>query len=212
MNLSNENPREDWTLNQLGEFAQKIAKRTAHDAWLLGRAYTFAKAKAKGEGLKIEKWRKAWIPFISQPTLSRYESVAELPEDEVVGKRLVEVYRLLGLTPPKAERTKTDRPTNKFSSTTGASRTTAVSDVRSTVSDSAPSSTRSQSHGVFKVVPAAPEAERDSLLKRLATVVTLLHSVVADLPSLDITDDTTEAINDAMRLLGQIQSKLKQAA
>ena len=63
-NIPTDNPREDWTLEQLGQFAQQIAKRTAHDAWLLGRAYTIAKAKAKAEGKKIETWRKEWLPFL----------------------------------------------------------------------------------------------------------------------------------------------------
>ena len=42
---SNDTPREDWTLDQLGRFANRIAKRTAHDVWLLGRAFTIAKEK-----------------------------------------------------------------------------------------------------------------------------------------------------------------------
>ncbi len=49
-NIPTDSPREDWTLEQLGQYAQQIAKRTAHDAWLLGRAYTIAKAKARGRG------------------------------------------------------------------------------------------------------------------------------------------------------------------
>src|SRR5205807_4655498 len=96
-NLSNEIPRDNWTLDQLGQFAQQLAKRTAHDAWLLGRAYSIAKAKAKAEGQKIEEWRQHWIPFLSQPTLSRYEAVGKPPEEDVKDKSITEVYRLLGL-------------------------------------------------------------------------------------------------------------------
>ena len=206
-NISTETPGDDWTLNQLGEFAQKIAKRTAHDAWLLGRAFAIAKAKAKAEGLKIEKWRKEWLPVFSQPTLSRYEAVATLTEDEVVGKRLAEVYRLLGLTPQKAEPAKPSRPLTE--PVLGATRNTATSGASHAATSLASAERHPLANGL-KVIPAEPEGEPDSVLKRLASVVALLNSLVNDLPSLDMRDDPTAAINDAVNLLEQLRAAINE--
>ncbi len=188
-NLSNETPHEDWTLEHLGKFAQQVAKRTAHDAWLLGRAYTIAKAQAKAEGQKIEEWRKQWLPFLSQPTLSRYEAVGKLPEDDVREKSITEVYKLLGFAP------------QKFSPTEN----------KDAPSDPASASEPPQPPA-YNIVPAEPEVEPDSLLKRLASVVTLLHSIIRDMPSLDRSEDATGALDDAAILLQKVRAVLEQKA
>ncbi len=172
-----QSPREDWTLDQLGQFAQQLAKRTAHDAWLLGRAYSIAKAKAKAEGQKIEEWRQQWIPFLSQPTLSRYEAVGKLPEDDVKDKSVTEVYRLLGLV---RERPSTERAAEGQVSTPSSP-------------DSATGEDR-PSDDTLKVVHAQPA----SLLERVASVVNLLHRVVNDLPSLPVTNEDARALEDAL--------------
>lgn len=206
-NLPTDSPREDWTLDELGQYAQKIAKRTAHDAWLLGRAYSIAKTKAKAEGLKVEKWRKEWLPFVSQPTLSRYEAVAKLTEVEVAKKGLNEVYRMIGLTPQKANSTKAKDAVNAM--TGGSTHRTNDAEAGHTPTDKG-SAEVSPKQLPFKVIPAEPVGEPDSVLRRLASVVTLLHSVVADMPSLSITDDPSAAINDAMGLLKQLRAAVKQ--
>lgn len=209
-NLLNQNPHEDWTLDELGQFAQQIAKRSAHDAWLLGRAYGIAKAKAKAEGKKIEAWRKEWLPFLSQPTLSRYEAVAKLPEDEVKGKGLTEVYRLIGLAPQQTSRTEANAPTNPPPAGESPQKTNAV---ETEEPRTAPESEGvSQPTTALKMLPAEPEVEPDSLLKRLASVVTLLHSILNDLPTLDTTLDATPAIDDAITLLQQVRAGLGQKA
>jgi hypothetical protein len=205
-NQSNSTPHEDWSLDQLGRFAQQIAKRTAHNAWLLGRAYTIAKARAKAEGKKIESWRSEWVPFLSQPTLSRYEAVAKLPEDDVKDKGLTDVYRLLGLAPQQTNRTEADAPTNLPPAGESPNNAGAAS--------IAEPQTLSASEGVphrttpLKVLSSEPESEPDSLLKRLAPVVALLHSILRDLPSLDTTLDATPAIKDAALLLEQLRAGL----
>jgi hypothetical protein len=206
--LPTDTPREDWTLDQLGQFAQQIAKRTAHNAWLLGRAYTIAKAKAKAEGKKIETWQKEWLPFVSQPTLSRYEAVSKLPEEEVVDKGLTEVYRLIGIVSKKTGPAEADAPTNPFPA--------GESQQKTSLAEAEDASTEAALEGepqqatTFKVLPVEPAGEPDSLLKRLAPVVALLTSIVRDLPSLDTTLDATSAINDTMALLQQIRAGLEQ--
>lgn len=209
-NLSNQSPREDWTLEELGQFAQQVAKRTAHDAWLLGRAYAIAKAKAKAEGQKIEAWRKEWVPFLSQPTLSRYEAVSKLPEDGVKGKGLTDVYRLIGLAPQKTAPAVAAEPTNAPPAGDSApggrpaeAEHAATGPFLAGVSPQPPA---------YTVVPAEAAGEADSLLKRLASVVALLHSIVIDMPSLDVTDDATPAVNDAISLLQQVRAELEQKA
>lgn len=205
-NFPTDTPREDWSLDQLGQFAQQIAKRTAHNAWLIGRAYTFAKQKAKAEGRKIEAWQKEWLPFLSQPTLSRYEAVSKLAEEEVTGKQLTEVYRLLGLVARKTSPAEADAQTNP--SPAGESpNTTTPAQVEPTRGDPAPNG-EPQQPAAFKVLPAAPKGEPDSLLKRLAPVVALLTSIVRDLPSLDTTLDATPAIDDATALLRLVRAGL----
>ncbi len=209
-NLSNQNPHQDWTLEQLGQYAQQLAKRNAHDAWLLGRAYTIAKVKAKAEGKKIEAWRREWLPFLSQPTLSRYEAVAKLPEDEVKGKGLTEVYRLIGLAPQQTSRTEANAPTNPPPAGESPQKTSAV---ETEEPRTAPVSEGvSQPTTAFKMLPDEPEVEPDSLVKRLALVVTLLHSILNELPTLDTTLDATPAIDDAAHLLEQLRAGLEQKA
>ncbi len=190
-----QSPREDWTLDELGQFAQQIAKRTAHDAWLLGRAYTIAKAKAKAEGLKIEEWRQQWIPFLSQPTLSRYEAVGKLPEEDVKDKSITDVYRLLGLV---RERPSTERAAEGRASTPPSP-------------DSASGDDR-PAGDTLKVVHAQPV----SLLERVASVVSLLRSLVNDLPSLVVTNEDSHALDDALHdassLLRTIRASVDQRA
>ncbi len=167
-------PREDWTLDQLGEFARQVAKRSAHDAWNLGRAYTIAKAKAKAEGQKIGAWRRQWIPFVSQPTLSRYEAVGRLAEEDVLGKGIAEVYRLLELLPAKD-----DSPATANGE--------AVTPLTETATEGPP------------VPPAAPSdrpPEPDSLLLRVAKVATLVRSLVNDLADLDPKAEEAEALGE----------------
>ncbi|MFO0806157.1 MAG: hypothetical protein U0791_23895 [Gemmataceae bacterium] len=186
-NLPNDAPRDNWTLEELGLFAQQVAKRTARDAWLLGRAYGIAKAKAKAEGKKIETWRRKWLPILSQPTLSRYEAVSKLPEDAVVGKGLTEVYRLLGLAPQKASPTASDSGVE----------TPPATDAATEVAPTADGPIR-ESH-----------PEPDSLLKRVAKVATLVRSLVTDLSSLEAKADDAEAldtaIHDAIELLNRLR-------
>jgi hypothetical protein len=206
--LPTDTPREDWSLEELGQFAQQIAKRNAHDAWLLGRAYTIAKAKAKAEGKKIETWQKEWLPFLSQPTLSRYEAVSKLPEEEVTGKRLTEVYRLLCIVPQKTA------PDEAHAATTSLPASESPQKTRPAEAEDASTAPapegEPQQPAAFKVLPAEPEGEPDSLLKRLAPVVALLHSIVRDVPSLDTTLDATPAIASAMALLQQVRAGLEQ--
>jgi hypothetical protein len=209
-NNPTDSPREDWSLEQLGQFAQQIAKRTAHDAWLLGRAYGIAKAKAKAEGEKIETWHKEWLPFVSQPTLSRYEAVSKLPEEEVVDKGLTEVYRLIGIVPKKASPAEADAPTSPPTAG-GSPQKLSPAEAEDAPTDPASAGKPPQSLA-YKVVPAEPEGEPDSLLKRLAPVVALLLSIVRDLPSLDVTNDPTSAITDAMILLQQVRAGLEKTA
>ncbi len=208
--LPTDSPHDDWTLEQLGQFAQQIAKRTAHDAWLLGRAYTIAKAKAKAEGKKIETWHKEWLPFVSQPTLSRYEAVSKLAEEEVMGKGLTEVYRLIGIvakkTSPDEEHTPTNLPPGGESQ-----QKTSPAEAEESLADPGPEG-KPQQATALKVLPAEPTAEPDLLLERLAPVVGLLTSIVRDLPSLDTTLDATPAINDAVGLLEQVRAGLENTA
>lgn len=206
-NLPTDSPCEDWTLDELGQFAQRIAKRTAHDAWLLGRAYTIAKQKAKTEGKKIETWQKEWLPFLSQPTLSRYEAVSKLPEEEVTGKRLTEAYRHLGIVPKKASPDEANAPTSPAPAGDSPQKTSPA-EAEDTPTEPAPAG-KSPQPPAYSVVPAEPEGEPDSLLKRLAPVVALLLSIVRDLPSLDTTDSTT-ALDDAALLLQKVRAGLEQ--
>ena len=165
-------------------------QRTAHDAWLLGRAYTIAKQKAKTEGKKIETWQKEWLPFLSQPTLSRYEAVSKLPEEEVTGKRLTEAYRHLGIVPKKASPDEADVPT---SPAPVAIRRRRPALLRPRHPDRAgpeasprsrpPTGRRSRRAQGAALFPP----------KRLAPAVALLLSIVRDLPSLDTTDSATVA-------------------
>ena len=189
-NLSNEAPRDNWSLEELGQYAQQVAKRTARDAWLLGRAYAIAKAKAKAEGKKIEAWRRKWLPVLSQPTLSRYEAVSKLPEDAVVGKGLTDVYRLLGLAPQKASPTASDSDVE----------TPHVTDAAMEIAPTADGPNR-ESH-----------PEPDSLLKRVAKVATLVRSLVTDLSSLEAKADDAEAldtaIHDAIELLNRLRTSV----
>lgn len=188
-NLPNEAPRDNWTLEELGLFAQQVAKRTARDAWLLGRAYAIAKAKAKAEGKKIEAWRRRWLPVLSQPTLSRYEAVSKLPEDAVVGKGLTDVYRLLGLAPQKASSTASDN------------------DVETPATDAATEVAPTDAGALRESHP-----EPDSLLKRVAKVATLVRSLVTDLSSLEAKADDAEAldtaIHDAIELLNRLRTSV----
>lgn len=190
LTLSNDAPRDNWTLDELGQFAQQVAKRTARDAWLLGRAYGIAKAKAKAEGKKIEAWRRKWLPVLSQPTLSRYEAVSKLPEDAVTGKGLTDVYRLLGLAPQKVSATMSD----------GDVETPPATDAATEVAPTAGEAGR-ESH-----------PEPDSLLKRVAKVATLVRSLVTDLSSLDAKADDAEAldnaIHDAIELLNRLRASV----
>ena len=201
---SNDSPREDWSLDQLGRFANRIAKRTAHDAWLLGRAFTFAKAKAKAEGQKIEEWRKEWLPFMSQPTLSRYEAVGKLTEDEVKGKGLTEVYRLLELVPQKPS-----EPAPSIEAS-GADSSDPVPDADDSA-DETPNAIP-ESKPASGCTPKVVYCEPDSVLKRVATVATLVRSVLNDLASLDAkaedADALDEALHDAIDLLNRLRSSL----
>ena len=216
-NIPTDNPREDWTLEQLGQFAQQIAKRTAHDAWLLGRAYTIAKAKAKAEGKMIEKWRNEWLPFLSQPTLSRYEAVSKLSEEEVKDKGLTDVYRLIGIAPKKTDPAEADAGgetkaiSTDLASACESPQKTSSAEAEHTPTDPAPASEPPQA-SPLKVVPAEPEVEPDSVLKRLAPVVALLGSILRDMPSLDVTDDATGALDDAATLLQKVRAGLEQKA
>lgn len=180
-------PSDNWSLNRLGKFAQKIAKRNAHDCWLLGCAYGLAKAKAKAEGQMIEEWRKQWIPFLSQPTLCRYEAVSKMPEEEVMDKSVTEVYRLLGLAPKKPSTEDADNGTG------------------------APSTTASpEGHTTLNMVPSEP----DSLLKRVASIVTMLDCLVNDLDNLDVKAEGTQSLDDALdecfNLLDKIRGSVRQ--
>jgi hypothetical protein len=190
LTLPNDAPRDNWTLEELGLYVQQVAKRKARDAWLLGRAYAIAKAKAKAEGKKIEVWRRKWLPVLSQPTLSRYEAVSKLPEDAVVGKGLTDVYRLLGLAPQKTSTTASDSDVE----------TPPATDAATEVAPTADGPIR-ESH-----------PEPDSLLKRVAKVATLVRSLVTDLSSLDAKADDAEAldtaIHDAIELLNRLRTSV----
>jgi hypothetical protein len=189
-NESNDTPREDWTLDQLGQYAQQVAKRTAHDAWKLGRAYSIAKQKAKAEGKKIGAWRKEWIPFVSQPTLSRYEAVGRLAEEDVLGKGLAEVYRLLDLLPSKD-----DAPAKADSGAEAA--------VTKATTEGPPATTSSPDDG-----PREP----DSLLLRVAKVATLVKSLVDDLADLEPDAKDADALgvvlDDAIALLNRLRASV----
>lgn len=209
-NLPNDTPHEGWTLDELGRFAQRIAKRTAHDAWLLGRAYTIAKKKAKAEGKRIDKWRKEWLPFLSQPTLSRYEAVSRLTEDEVRDKGLTDVYRLLGAVPQKSP----PAPDKGLAESATTRKVPAPNEERTTSPTEPAPHKNPASGGTPKVVQPEP----DSLLMRVAKVATLVRLLVNDLSDLDAKADDAqaldEALHDAIDLLNRLRSSVgrKEAA
>ncbi|QEL15804.1 hypothetical protein [Limnoglobus roseus] len=91
----NDIPSEQWTLEQLGQQAKLLLEETAEIAWKLGRIFIIAKAKCKHG--QWGKWQKANLPRMSATTIGRYRKVAGLPFEEVRGKQLQEVYRILGI-------------------------------------------------------------------------------------------------------------------
>lgn len=192
-NFLNQEPNQNWTLEELGKFAQQLAKRTAYDAWRLGRAYSIAKAKAKAEGKKIEEWRRQWLPFLSQPTLSRYEAVGRLPEEEVKDKSITEVYMNLGLAPKKSP-----------------SQPEEAGDSNGEPSSERKPADEATAGGTLKMVPVEP----DSALKRVAKVVNLLHSIVKDLPNLEVGNAGAldAAVQEACDLLQQVRIAVHQRA
>src|SRR4051812_14443613 len=102
------------------------------------------------------------LPSLSQPTLSRYEVVGRLSEKDVRGKGVTEVYRILGIVPPKAAA--------KVGRRGAAARTCP------------PTHAVPTRGGTSKPVPVG---EPDSVLKRVATVATLVRSLVDNLADLD---------------------------
>ena len=133
-------------------------------------------------------------------------------------KGLTDVYRLIGIAPKKTDPAEADAGggENKAISTDLAPaceppQKTSRAEAEHTPTDPAPASEPPQA-SPLKVVPAEPEGEPDSLLKRLAPVVALLHSILRDMPSLDVTDDATVALDDAATLLQKVRAGLEQKA
>ncbi|QEL14836.1 hypothetical protein PX52LOC_01734 [Limnoglobus roseus] len=83
------------TLDQLGQQAKLLLEKTAEIAWQLGRIFTIAKGKCQHG--QWGKWQRANASHLSAKTIGRYRKVAELPFEEVTGKQLQEVYRILGI-------------------------------------------------------------------------------------------------------------------
>jgi hypothetical protein len=92
-------PSNEWSLKELGQYAQHQDKKIVETVWRLGQALIIAKAKCKhGEWAK---WQAEYIPELSVSTIGNYRRVAEMPFDEVTGKKLSVVYQILGIAKPK---------------------------------------------------------------------------------------------------------------
>src|SRR4051794_2390376 len=66
---------EEMTEYQLGRLANYYGRRGAAEAWKIGRIAELAKAKCKRG--QFDVWRMTHLPFISQPTLSRYRKLSK---------------------------------------------------------------------------------------------------------------------------------------
>jgi hypothetical protein len=98
--LTADRPLAEWTTEVLGEYCRHQLKITALGAWRVGTAITYAKKRLK-KGT-FGQWRKTYFGDMSEKTLQRFVLVALLKYEEVQGKKLVQVYRLLGLVGPKS--------------------------------------------------------------------------------------------------------------
>jgi hypothetical protein len=99
-------PEESWDIDRLGEFCSFLHQKSAIDIWLLGRALLIAKSKL-GHG-KWGQWLRRYLPDLSAASVSRYTRVALRIErrEDVEGKGVQEVYRLLGIITDAATRTR----------------------------------------------------------------------------------------------------------
>lgn len=95
-------PSAEWTLDQLGHFAAVVGRKNAEHAWELGRALFLAQKKT-GKGGKWTAWADKWVPWIKERTRQRYMNVGQLDYEDVKGKGLDEVYKLLSPPPKKAK-------------------------------------------------------------------------------------------------------------
>ena len=93
-------PDENWTLERLGKFCSQSQKKMAVDAWRFGHALNLARDKqSHGDW---QKWKKQYVPYLSNGSEYRLRKLAEMfTEEELDGVGLTEAYRLLGLAAPK---------------------------------------------------------------------------------------------------------------
>lgn len=103
-------PNEQWTLDDLGEYVAKAARRTAETAWHIGTALGIAKRKCDAAGQGWDEWCQRHVPFMSDTTIWRYGKVAELPFDEIKGTQLKAVYARLASRPSRPKKPKDKTP------------------------------------------------------------------------------------------------------
>lgn len=90
--LNPERPSAEWTLEELGAFANKTLRKSAEVSWELGRSLVLAKEKANRQ---FEQWAKLYVPELKTRTRQRYMAVGRLDYDDVKGKSVSEIYTLL---------------------------------------------------------------------------------------------------------------------
>jgi hypothetical protein len=105
----NEIPETDWGMDKLGEFASKLGRRTALDAWRLGRACEIVFNKCDGDRQKWGEWLKHYIPFAGHSTVDRYITLSKRFPDptKLEDMALTEAYYQSGIL---LKRTRADFP------------------------------------------------------------------------------------------------------
>ena len=92
----NETPNDTWSLQQLQQYCRAVQGRMALDAWRLGWALVYAKAKQLPGNWGA--WLNAYCPSFSKATASRYMKLARsFAEDELNGVALTEAYHKMGV-------------------------------------------------------------------------------------------------------------------